>query len=74
MKDWIKEVYMYVLGAMVIIGFFAVVIYKLYMAQDVQLEIGALIAAFAMIVGYFYGSSKGSADKTKIIANGNKPA
>lgn len=62
-----KEIYMYILGALVVVGFFAVVIYKLINKQDAQLEIGSLIGAFGLVVGYFFGSSKGSADKTEIL-------
>jgi len=65
-----KEIYMYVLGAIVVFGFFAIVIFKLTKGEDVQLETGALIATFTLVVGYFFGSSKSSADKTKIIADG----
>ena len=66
-----KEIYMYVLGALVVTGFFGIVIFKVIQGEDVQLETGALIAAFGTVVGYFYGSSKSSADKTKIIAKIN---
>ena len=62
-----KEIYMYVLGALVVIGFFGIVIFKVIEGQDVQLEIGALIAAFGTVVGYFYGSSKSSSEKTKLL-------
>lgn len=64
-----REIYMYVLGAIVVIGFFAVIVFKLLKNQDVQLEVGALIGSFATIVGYFFGSSKGSSDKTELLAN-----
>ena len=66
MKDK-KEIYMYVLGAVIVLGFFGVVIYKLYKGSDIQLEIGALLASFAAVVGYFFGSSKGSSDKTDML-------
>ena len=62
-----KDVYMYALGALIVIGFFVLVIYKMYKNLDAQLEIGALLAAFGAVVGYFYGSSKGSADKNELI-------
>ena len=62
-----KEIYMYMLGAIVVMGFFAIVIFKLIAEQDIQLETGALIASFATVVGYFYGSSKSSAEKTKML-------
>lgn len=62
-----KEVYMYSLGALIVIGFFTLVIYKIYKNLDAQLEIGALLAAFGAVVGYFYGSSKGSSDKNEML-------
>ena len=70
--DKAKEIYMYVLGAIVVIGFFAIVGFKVWKGQDAQLEIGALIGAFGAVVGYFYGSSKGSADKTQLLASKEK--
>ncbi len=62
-----KELLMYVLGGIIVAGFFGVVIFKLVNGQDVQLETGALIGSFATVVGYFYGSSKSSADKTEMM-------
>ena len=67
-----KEIYMYALGAIVVIGFFGVVIFKLLQGLDVQLKVGALLGSFGTVVGYFYGSSKSSADKTKLLINGNE--
>ena len=66
-----KEIYMYVLGAVVVFGFFVVVLFKLATKQDTQIEIGSLIGAFGLVVGYFFGSSKGSADKTDAINMAN---
>jgi hypothetical protein len=63
-----KEVYMYVLGGLVVLGFFGVVIFKLMQGLDVQLEVGALLGSFGTVVGYFYGSSKSSSDKTKLLS------
>ena len=72
MEERTKELYMYILGAVVIIGFFSVVVYKLYKNFDVQLEVGALIGFAGAVVGYFYGSSKGSNDKNKVIEDQQK--
>lgn len=69
-----KEVFMYSLGAIIVIGFFALIIVlttKQLPEQNkdmLNLSIGSLLAAFGTIVGYFYGSSKSSAEKTEIIA------
>lgn len=69
MKDT-KETLMYILGGIIVAGFFGVVIFKLLNNQDVQLETGALIGSFATVVGYFYGSSKSSAEKTELMKGG----
>lgn len=68
-----KDIYQYILGAVIVIAFFAV-IYMLIIRgipldnQDILLiVIGALTAKFADIVSYFYGSSKGSSDKNEML-------
>jgi drug/metabolite transporter (DMT)-like permease len=69
-----KDVFQYVLGALIVIGFF--VLLYLLVSKEVpgnnkdllNLVVGALIGSFAAIVGYFYGSSKGSQEKTDIMA------
>jgi hypothetical protein len=33
----------------------------------IMLSLGALLAAFATVTGYFFGSSKGSADKNDAL-------
>lgn len=71
MKENHKEIAMYTLGAMVTVGFFAVIF--VYMSKDtpdggvMNLLLGALVAAFTTVLGYFYGSSKSSHDKTKLL-------
>jgi hypothetical protein len=68
-----KELYMYVLGAIITIGYFATLIVMITTNENgnndttISLLVGALIAAFAAVYGYFYGSSKGSADKSETI-------
>ena len=70
---------MYVLGALIVLGFFtllALLIFKEVPVSNndvLNLSIGALITGFATVVGYFYGSSAGSASKTDILA-GKKDA
>jgi len=66
-----KEIYMYILGAIIVLGFFILVIFKLAADKDAQLEIGSLIAAFGLVVGYFFGSSKSSSDKNEVMFNKN---
>jgi len=71
-----KEIYMYALGALVVFGFFFIlyVIFKQVLPSENKeiglLVIGALVAKFGDVVNYFFGSSKGSADKTEIM---NRP-
>lgn len=70
-----KEISMYVLGALIVLGFFITLGFLIASGKyesTLQLVIGSLIAAFGTVVGYFYGSSKGSADKTALL-NKNNP-
>lgn len=65
-----KEIYMPVLGAVIVIGFFIVIGFLLSNAKyesTINLAIGALLGAFGTVVNYFFGSSKGSADKTELL-------
>lgn len=66
-----KTIYMYVLGAFIVFGTFALIamllIYRREMTDVINITIGSLLAAFGSVVGYFYGSSKGSADKQEAI-------
>jgi len=66
----VKEIYMYVLGALITLAYFttlAILIIQKGDSNTISLMVGALIAAFSAVYGYFYGSSKGSADKNEII-------
>lgn len=68
-----KEIYMYALGALIVIGFFFIlyIMFKKVLPSENKeialLVIGALVVKFGDVVGYFFGSSKGSADKTQIM-------
>lgn len=65
-----KEIFMYVLGSIIIIGFFAVLIYMIKNGgykNELGIILGALVGAFGTVVGYFYGSSKGSSDKNDLM-------
>jgi hypothetical protein len=42
------------------------------MNDVINIAVGSLLAAFGLVVGYFYGSSKGSADKTDMLGGGPK--
>lgn len=68
-----REIAMYILGGLIVAGFFVLLYILLF--QDVpeenkdilQIAVGALIGAFTGVVGYFYGSSVGSKDKTEML-------
>lgn len=67
-----KDIFFYSLGALVVIGFFSTLIVLIIKGADKDTQnllIGALIAAFSTVVGYFYGSSKGSQEKDELLAN-----
>lgn len=74
----LKGIYMYLLGACVMGASFAV-FYMLIVHpvpadnKDVfNIAIGVLLGWGTSVVGYFYGSSKSSADKTEILKNQNQ--
>jgi len=65
-----------VIGALVVIGFFgsfAMLLYRPDVFTEtnkdaLMLMIGALVSAFAGLMGFFFGSSAGSARKTDLLA------
>jgi len=81
MKKETKETWEFIgtqiLAVLIIAGFFSVLIYLIYKGKyDIAGPIiGALVSAFLLIVGYKWGSSQGSADKTKaLVDNQQKPS
>ena len=68
-----KNIFQYALGALITIGFFTLLYMLLLSAVPAEnkdilnIVVGALIGAFSSIVGYFYGSSLGSADKNELL-------
>lgn len=74
-----KEIYMYVLGAMIVLGVFVLTWFFLYREmpignKDIMLMlIGAMLAKFSDVVAYFFGSSKGSADKNQMLYQSTPP-
>jgi len=76
-----KDIAMYVLGALIVLGFFTLLGILIFVQvptgnNDVlNLAIGALITGFATVIGYFYGSSAGSAAKNDLLRqqNGKTP-
>ena len=71
--DKLKEISQYVLAGMVAVGFFVLIILLVKVeipeanSDVLNLVVGALIGSFTTIVSYFFGSSKGSSDKTKML-------
>ncbi len=70
-----KDVFMYALGAVIAVGVLVLIalllIYRPEMTDVINIAVGSLVANFGAVVGYFYGSSKGSSDKTEILKNRN---
>jgi hypothetical protein len=70
-----KEIFQYILGALIVSGFFALLILLVLSAVPsenkdlLNLVVGALIGSFSGIVSYFYGSSLGSSKKDELLKN-----
>lgn len=68
-----KDIFQYSLGGVIVVGFFLLLIVLANKGIPDQnkdllnLVVGALIGSFATVVGYFYGSSKGSAEKNELL-------
>lgn len=65
-----KEIFIYAFAALFIIGFFLLVIILRNTAENPFIigVIETLKTGVILILGYFFGSSKGSQDKTEIIS------
>lgn len=68
-----RNIFQYALGALIVLGFFALlyVLVKTTVPETnkelLNITVGALIGCFTSIVGYFYGSSAGSAEKNEML-------
>ncbi|KKP28300.1 MAG: hypothetical protein UR18_C0006G0012 [Candidatus Nomurabacteria bacterium GW2011_GWE2_31_40] len=68
-----KDIYMYVLGIIVVLAVLTIVAALIFvpipsMNKDIlNIVLGALLAQFANIIQYFFGSSQGSKDKGDLI-------
>lgn len=68
-----KEIFQYILGGLIVLGFFALLILLILAAVPTEnkdllnLVVGALIGVFTSVVAYFYGSSLGSSKKDDIL-------
>ena len=69
-----KNVFMFVLGGLFTLGFFAVLGMFIFRsvpegnATAMNILLGVLASGITTILGYFYGSSKSSADKTVLLS------
>lgn len=74
----VKELYMYLLGAIVILcAFFLGYLLATNEIPGgnkdvVMVAVGVILGWGSMVVGYFFGSSKSSADKNEIIIKQNE--
>jgi len=71
-----KEIFQYLLGGIIVIGYFGILVTMIVKGGyggTLDLVIGSLIAAFGAVVGYYYGSSKGSSDKNDLLKNNMQP-
>jgi hypothetical protein len=68
-----KEVFQYALAGMFILGYFALIAFILVRMippenKDIALILfGTLTAGVSLILGYFFGSTKGSAEKNELL-------
>mgnify|MGYP001608593058 CR=1 FL=1 len=71
-----KDINQYVLAWTIIVGFFLLCIFLLFrqipqgQSDVIYLLFGGLESSFATVIGYFFGSSKCSAEKTALLAIG----
>jgi hypothetical protein len=69
-----KNLPLYIIAGIIIIGVFTLIGFLIYkpipeINRDVlNLTIGALLVAFASVINYWFGSSKGSSDKTDLLS------
>ena len=73
MKKW-KEYFIYALAALIILGFIGIMVILIFhlAPESNNTLLNVLAGAFAtmtiQVVNFFFGSSKGSADKTDLLA------
>lgn len=72
-----NEIFAYALAALIIVGFFTILALLVLKpvpqinSEILYLVVGTLIGSFTSVVGYFFGSSAGSKQKTEIISKKN---
>jgi hypothetical protein len=64
-----------IIGALIVIIFGVIMALYLFRPEAIpsqqqgwQMLLGALISQFTIVVGWFFGSSKGSSDKTSLMS------
>lgn len=68
-----------VLAGVITVGFFSVLLFMLLRGvpqtggEALLVLLGALGAAWGSVVSYYYGSSRGSAEKTQLLGKAGKP-
>ena len=77
--DKAREILMFAMAVILILSF--LILLALLVFQEVPVPnsqllytmVGVFGTMAVTVINYYFGSSKGSSDKTKIIANGNTP-
>jgi hypothetical protein len=70
---------LYILAGVVVSGFFVLCAVLMYVpipegqGSAVLLLFGGLVSGFSTVLAYFFGSSKGSADKNAMLTAANRP-
>jgi len=68
-----RELFMYIAGGVIIAAFLAITLYLNLKSIETAKEFNAaFLTVTALIVGYYWGSSQGSADKTDLMS-GKQP-
>ena len=73
----LKDAYIYILASTIVVGFFVLTGLLMFKplpegsSSVVNLLFGGMVAGFATVLNYFFGSSKSSADKNKLLSNNN---
>jgi len=70
-----SDINLYVLAWTIVLGFFGLIAIMMFVSipeasnNIIYMLFGTLAAGFGSVMQYFFGSSKGSSDKTKLLAN-----
>ena len=74
-----RNLFLYIIAIVIVLATFSVIyLFVFYTVPEsnkdaLNIVLGALMGGFSLVLGYFFGSSKGSADKQEIMANGSYP-